>query len=115
MGLYEGLKDVAKLVQQTDNIELYRQMIDLSAQALEMQATINRLTEENTDLKKKQDIEKRIQRHEKLYITLKDEDSSIFYCSHCWDNDRKLIQMKKSCGDCYCPHCHSKDYCGTSN
>ena len=31
MGLYEGIKDVAKIVQQADNLELYRQLLDLSA------------------------------------------------------------------------------------
>lgn len=105
MGLYEGIKDVAKIVQQADNLELYRQLLDLSAQALDMQATINRLTEENAELRKKQDIEERIQRHQELYITLKDEEGDIYYCSHCWDNDRKLIQMRKSHGEYSCPHC----------
>ena len=56
MGLYEGIKDVAKVVQQADNIELYRQLVDLSAQALDMQSEINRLTAENTELRKKQDL-----------------------------------------------------------
>ena len=56
MGLYEGIKDVANVVQQADNIELYRQLVDLSAQALEMQNEINRLTAENTELRKKQDL-----------------------------------------------------------
>jgi len=105
MGLYEGIKDVAKIVQQADNLELYRQLLDLSAQALDMQATINKLAEENTELKKKQDIEDRIQRHQELYITLKEEDGDIFYCSHCWDNDRKQIQIYKSYGQYLCPHC----------
>lgn len=105
MGLYEGIKDVAKIVQQADNLELYRQLLDLSAQALDMQATINKLTEENAELKKKQNIEERIQRHQELYITLKNEDGDIYYCSHCWDNDRKLIQMKKTHGEFFCPHC----------
>ena len=109
MGLYEGIKDVAKIVQQADNLELYRQLLDLSAQALDMQATINKLTEENAELKKKQYIEERIQRHQELYITLKDEEGDIFYCSHCWDNDRKLIQMLKTHGECSCPHCHTID------
>lgn len=57
MGLYEGIKDVAKVVQQADNIELYRQLVDLSAQALDMQSEINRLTAENNELRKKQDLE----------------------------------------------------------
>ena len=101
MGLYEGIKDVAKVVQKADNVELYLQLLDLSAQALDMQATINKLTEENAELKKKQDIEERIQRHQELYLTLKGEEGDILYCSHCWDNDRKLIQMQKSHGECF--------------
>ncbi len=105
MGLYEGIKDVAKVLQQADNIDLYCQLLDLSAQALDMQNTIYQLTTENAELKKKQDLEERIQRHQKLYITLKDEEGEIFYCSHCWDNDRKLIQMQKSHGEFFCHHC----------
>ena len=52
MGLYEGIKDVAKVVQQADNIELYRQLLDLSAQALDLQAENSKLKEEIADLKK---------------------------------------------------------------
>ncbi len=105
MGLYEGIKDVAKIVQKADNVELYRQLIDLSAQALDMQATINKLTEENAELKKRQDLEERIERHQELYITLKGDENNIFYCSHCWDSDRKLIQTHKYHGEYFCPHC----------
>ena len=64
MGLYEGIKDVAKIMQQADNIELYRQLLDLCEQALEMQNKINQLSSENAELKKKQDLEERIQRHQ---------------------------------------------------
>ena len=108
MGLYEGIKDVAKIVQKADNVELYRQLIDLSAQALDMQATINKLTEENAELKKRQDLEERIVRHQELYLTLKDDENNIFYCSHCWDSDGKLIQMSTKNGLYQCPHCQQK-------
>ena len=107
MGLYEGIKDVAKIVQQADNVDLYRRLIDLCAQALDMQNMINKLSEENAILKKKQDIEERIQRHSELYLTLKNEDT-ILYCSHCWDNERKLIQVSTQSGLYQCPHCHLK-------
>ncbi|MBQ7710776.1 MAG: hypothetical protein IJT39_03005 [Bacteroidales bacterium] len=106
MSLYEGLKDVAKVVQQADNVELYRQLIDLCEQALDLQAKIRELTEENAELKKKHNLEERIQRHKELYITLEGEDCDIFFCSHCWDNDRKLIQLEKSYGESTCPQCH---------
>ena len=37
MGLYDGIKDAAKVIQKADNIELYEKLLDLSAQALELQ------------------------------------------------------------------------------
>lgn len=108
MGLYEGIKDVAKVVQQADNIELYRQLLDLSAQALEMQEEISRLKEENRELKKKQDLSLRIVRHPESYITLLDENPALRFCSHCWDYDGKIVQLRcnEDNGKFRCPHCH---------
>lgn len=107
MGLYEGIKDVAKVVQQADNVELYKQLLDLSAQALEMQAEISRLKEENAILKKKEDISTKIVRHQALYLTKQGESSNIKYCSHCWDSEELLIQLKcfEHNGQYECPHC----------
>ena len=51
MSLYEGIKDAAKIVQKADNIELYQKLLDLSSQALDLQAQIQKLTEENSKLK----------------------------------------------------------------
>ena len=51
MGLYEGLKDVANIVQKADNIDLYRQLLDLSAQALDLQNKVSELMDENKKLK----------------------------------------------------------------
>jgi hypothetical protein len=51
VGLYEAVKDVAKLAQQADNIDLYRRLLDLSAQALDMQDEISKLKNENAELK----------------------------------------------------------------
>ncbi len=56
MGLYEGIKDVAKVLQKADNIELYQKLIELSSQALDMQAKITELTTENAGLKHRQEI-----------------------------------------------------------
>ena len=61
MGLVENIKDVAKIVQQSDNLGLYRQLIDLSEQALNQQNTINYLNEENERLRKKLKDKKNVQ------------------------------------------------------
>lgn len=107
MGLYEGIKDVAKVMQQADNIKLYQQLLDLSAQALDLQAQVTRLSNENIELKKARDSESQIVRHRELYLTLDsdNEDPSIIYCTHCWDSERKLIQTRANNGTFQCPHC----------
>ena len=101
MGLYECIKDVASLVQKADNIDLYRKLLDLSAQALDMQAEITRLKEENAELRKGQDLESRIIRHPENFLTIEGESEDIRYCPVCWGNEHKLIQLLL-CDDDYC-------------
>ena len=93
MGLYEGIKDVAKIVQQADNIELYKTLLDLSAQALDMQAEISILQKENEELKTELNKKKSIIRHTGIYITLDSESPRIVYCASCYGKDGKFIQM----------------------
>ena len=95
MGLYEGIKDAIGIAQKADNIELYRQLLDLGSQALEMQAEITKLREENEELKGANDLESRIIKHDEPYFTLQDENEKICYCATCWGNQNKLIQMKR--------------------
>ena len=106
MGLYEGIKDAIGLAQKADNIDLYKQLLDLGAQALDMQAEITRLREENAELKKGIDIENQIIRHPQgndyPYITLSNDSEKIRYCAICWGRERKLIQLysKGACMEC---------------
>ena len=93
MGFYEAIKDVAKLAQQADNIDLYRKLLDLSAQALDMQSEIAKLKEENTELKKRRAVSSEIIRHKEPCITLKNDEDKLYYCSHCWDSQQLLIQI----------------------
>ena len=91
MGLYEGIKDVAKVMQQADNIKLYQQLLDLCAQALELQSEVNRLTKENDDLREKQDIESKIVRYDGLFITLGDDTSAAIIRLDCKQDAIALI------------------------
>ena len=52
MSFYEAFRDAMNMAQKADNIELYRQLLDLGAQALDLQAEVARLREENAELKK---------------------------------------------------------------
>ena len=71
--LYSGIKELGKIYQKIDNIEIQKKLLDLSEQALEMQNEILRLQEENIKLKQKEDVSTKIERHKDAYITLKDD------------------------------------------
>ena len=88
MGLYDALKDAISLAQKADNLELYRQLLDLSAQAIDLQEEVN-------CIKKRKIEEVRIVRHKQPYLTLLDDSQQLKYCATCWDVDRILIQMNE--------------------
>ena len=107
MSFYDALKDAISVAQKADNVELYRQLLDLGAQALELQAEVSRLKEENAVLKKKHDLSSLLQRHKELFITKEGEEPVLRYCSHCWDSNEKVIQLlcDEEDGTFICPHC----------
>jgi len=94
MSLYDSLKEVAQTLKDTQPRELYEQLIDLGAQALELQHEVHRLTVENAELRKNEQIEKQIIRHKEPYLTLKYDSERIMYCARCWDYEKKLVQVK---------------------
>lgn len=94
MSLYDGIKDAAKLMQQADNIDLYRKLLDLSAEALDLQTENAQMKEEIRELRREKDVTDRIVRHREPYITLLGEPDQK-YCAACWGSQRKLIQMKR--------------------
>ena len=103
MSLYDGIKDVAKIVQQADNVDLYRQLLDLSAQALDLQAENAKLQAALFECQKDKNLENDIEYHkskpvdsyhnEYPYITLKSDDEKIRYCAICWGKEHKLIPL----------------------
>ena len=110
MGLYEGIKDAIGIAQKADNIELYKQLLDLGAQALDLQAEVARLKEENAELRKKHDLSSALKRHAESFITKEGDEPVLRYCSHCWDADEKLVQLvcDEEDGTFVCPHCKMK-------
>ena len=93
MGLLDSAKNILAMVKKYNDIELNQQIIDLTQQSLDLINENVRLTQENEELKKANDLESRIIRHKDFYITLKDDEQEIHYCTTCWGKDHKLIQL----------------------
>ena len=109
MGFYDAFKDVLNMAQKADNIDLYRQLLDLSAQALEMQEEITRLKAENKELKSQKNIEDDIEYYVDPFITRKSDEKPIKYCAACWADKKKLLPLQNYCGNYYsCPLCRTE-------
>lgn len=109
MGFYDAMRDVINLAQKADNIELYRQLLDLGSQALDLQAEIARLKEENSELKKQNDLETDIEYHVDAFVTRKSDKKPIKYCVACWADKKKLVTLQDIQWDNYnCPLCNAR-------
>lgn len=94
MSIYDGLRDIVSTIQKIDNIELYRQILDLQREVLEVVA-------ENTDLKGKlAEAEAQLSRKQDLRFeynaywageTLESSDGP--FCAKCWDTRQQLVRM----------------------
>lgn len=86
MEIYQLVKDLIDEAREQKNMELVEKLIDVKI-------AVNELKEENVELRKQLDTKESVIRHnEGQYITLKGDDS-IKYCSTCWGQNGKLIQM----------------------
>ncbi len=109
MGLYNEIKEIAKVFQGADNIELYKELLDLASKALELQNENTKLHEENEELKKILDFKGKIVKHDEPYITIQGENEGIAYCANCWERNAKLIQINTVAnGKFACPDCNTK-------
>jgi len=104
MGLLDTIKDAVSVIQKADNLDLYRQILDIQRQALEQQEAMLKLIAENKELKAQLQRKGRVIRHKQPVITLEGEDT--VYCASCYGKDDKLIQMKLVDGYYWCPVCH---------
>jgi len=104
MGLLDTIRDTVSIIQKADNLDLYRQILDIQQQALEQQDEMSKLKEENQELRNKLKFRKKIIRHKEPVITIEGEET--IYCASCFGKDDKLIQMKLIDDYYWCPVCH---------
>jgi len=115
MGIIENAKDAVKLVQQIDNVELYRKILDLKNEAMELTDQLRerdekiRLLEESLRNKGKM-----ICRDSAYYLT--DDTGKVVdgpFCTKCFDIDHhqcRLVKGTKRANIVVCPKCKVEFY-----
>jgi len=107
MGAIDNVKEVAKLVKDLGNMELYRQILDLQGEIME-------LTQENREMQNRvHELEKTLNQVKQMkfqppfyYI----EGDPVPHCPRCWEVDRRAVHflepVKVMAGTRYdCPQC----------
>lgn len=112
MSIIENIKSVASTVQQIDNIELYKKILDVQKEAMDLLEDNRSLREESQELKDKLKIKNDIYFERESYW-FKNKNGIVEgpFCTRCWDIDKNLVRMHKSNNGYYsCP----EKKCGSS-
>mgnify|MGYP002613642110 CR=1 FL=1 len=97
--VYQLIKDLIEEAKKTKNDSMVRQLIDIKL-------ALSDLQDENKKLKEQLEQQEQIVRHsDGNYITLKDDELHIQYCSTCWGKEKMLIQLNEEDNDSGLPRC----------
>lgn len=105
MNIIGSLKDVITFLQKSDNIDMVNKLISIQTQIISLQDEMSNIKDQNKRLKDIHKIEKTIVRYENDNVVSLKDNEKILYCSKCWDDERKLIQVAKTEEKYECPKC----------
>ena len=108
MSIIDNIKSVASLIQKADNIELYRKILDLQYEAMELVQQNNELRNQLIELKEKLSTQDSLVfKNNKYWKKIDDNKHDGPFCSKCWDVDKKLVRHNNhNSGYMSCPNCN---------
>ncbi len=105
MSIISDAKELADLIQKLGNVELYRKIVELEGQIIDLTRQNHGLSEQVRELQQQLTIKGQI-RYEKQVYWLEDGASKDGpYCQRCYDVQGKLVRLQPwegawTCYDC---------------
>lgn len=96
MGWYDMFKDALTMAQKADNIELYRQLLDLLKELQEMQQINFELKKENMQLREQiEKVQNMVYVPDKNFYVQKVSETKEDgpFCSKCWEGEHKQSRL----------------------
>lgn len=111
MSIIDNAKEIATLIQKLGDIELYRKIVELEGEIIELTREKRQLEEKLTDTRRSQEIIQHLHFDSPFYANA---DGSELYCARCIESDGRAIHIAKT-GEremrrqvYLCPQCKSK-------
>jgi len=90
MNIVTELKDIAELVKKMGDIDLYRKIVELEGQVIELTRSNRELIESNEALQESLKMKDNLKFKEPFYYA---ENDMVPYCPKCWEDDNIAIHM----------------------
>ncbi|MBC8402934.1 MAG: hypothetical protein H8E14_15720 [Candidatus Marinimicrobia bacterium] len=103
MAIIKEVKEIADLIKNLGNTELYRKIVELEGDIIELTRQNRLLSDQVSDLNSKLRIKEKLTFKSPFWFM--DDDETPF-CPSCWENSSKAIHMIEIYDDCWdCPTC----------
>lgn len=99
MGIVDDFKDVFKVADTLNSVDLYKKLTELQTRLMEIEEGNRSLKEQLALLHQHLSTQQSLQREGELYWKQKDGEREGPYCQVCWDVDKRLVRMRG-----YYPH-----------
>jgi len=108
VGIIGDIKDVAKAVQQAGNLDLYKRILDLQGEALDLMEQLQEKNRTITELRQQLEKKRKVVYHLSVYYGAGEDGKPTTdgpYCPHCYDVSAILCHLQVYEGNGYCPEC----------
>jgi hypothetical protein len=106
MGIVETLRDVLRLVQKADNIQLNQKILELQSQLMDLLSEKQRCEGQIADLHQKLSFQGTLEFRDNMYWRSDPNQEDGPFCSRCWDVNRNAVRLQLTGdGAMWCPEC----------
>ena len=95
MSIITNAKEIADLVKKLGNIDLYRKIVELEGEIIELTGQNRLLIEKTRELEQALKIKEALVFAENVYWLGDEEGRDRPYCQRCYDVNKKLIRLQQ--------------------
>jgi hypothetical protein len=98
MGIVDSFKDVLKVAETVNNIELYKKLSELQTRVMEVEEENRCLKDELARVKEQSRVTGQLRVRDNAYWLVNEGKDDGPFCMTCWDVDRKLVRQTSQPG-----------------